>query len=178
MRPIHGNLTPLRERLEEEIERAQTSYGELSVMCIALPELSGAAATLSFRSRGWPRSWGPSCGRSTPWPAMGRATGAAPARSQPRRDRAVGAGLEPLLASLCPTVRIGFACFPEEGPDAASLLSGAQAAAGGAAAREVRSASGAVTQLRIGEQGSSSLMRRCCACIRCWSVWPPAICRC
>lgn len=153
LRPIHGNLTPLRERLEEEIERAQTSYGELSVMCIALPELSGAAATPELSLARVAEILGPKLRPidTVARDGEGRLVLLLPDRNRAETER-LGQGLEPLLASLCPTVRIGFACFPEEGPDAASLLSGAQAAAGGAAAREVRSASGAVTQLRIGEQ--------------------------
>ncbi len=154
LRPVHASLAPLRERLDEELERAQSAYGALSVMCIECrgPSEAGPPAAGELPLAPVAEILGP---RLRVMDAVARDGESRLLLLLPERGAAeagsLGQELRAALAGVLPALRIGYACFPEDGPDGASLVAGALAAAGAAALGEVKSASGAVTRLRVGE---------------------------
>jgi DNA-binding NtrC family response regulator len=152
LRPIHGSLSPLRERLDEELERALSGYGALSVMCIELSTPSDAASPIELPLASLAEKLGPQLRAMDAVARDGhsRLFVLLPDRAGPDTLR-LGQALLPGLLPILPALRIGYASFPEDSSDAASLLAAAQAAAGGAVVGTVAGAGAAVTRLRVGE---------------------------
>ncbi|MBL9003283.1 MAG: sigma 54-interacting transcriptional regulator [Myxococcales bacterium] len=148
LRPIHDSIAPLRERLEEELDRAQTGYRTLSLVVVDLTGLAEVASHLAQVAA----QLSPSL-RSMDCVAQDgeRRLVLLLPESIAAQAVALAQVLLQRMATLTPGARAGVACFPDDGQDSASLLSGAHAAADSAPALQVRTASSAVTRLRVGE---------------------------
>jgi DNA-binding NtrC family response regulator len=147
VRPLHPDLGFLRDRLDEELERAARWLRSLALLVIEAParavldaeQVAGALAGLLSLSD------------------VAALDG--PQRLlvlRPDCDEAAAAPLaERLLAAITPSVpgaRAGYAVYPGDGPRADVLLVAARAAAAQAAPAQVLAAGAAISTLRIGDK--------------------------
>ena len=148
LRPIHDHIAPLRERLEEELDRAQAGYGTLSIVVVELPAIADVAGLLpEVAELLSPQLRASDCVARD---GERRVVLLLPERVASQAS-ALAKSLLQRLQPRVPGARAGLSCFPDDGQDGASLLAGAQAATDAATAQEVRSAASAVTRLRVGE---------------------------
>jgi pSer/pThr/pTyr-binding forkhead associated (FHA) protein len=147
VRPIHDSVTPLRQRLEEEVMRAAQTHRALSLVVLRLeasvsqrralliPTLSRVLRVIDVVA--WE-------GESCLWVLL--------PELDEREASATAARLVTATESLSSAVRAGTATCPADGVEADALFAGARAALAAAPPGEVRSAANTMTTLRIGDR--------------------------
>ena len=151
LRPIFDSVSPLRERMEEELDRARDGLRTVSLIVLELGGPNGSAdvdgllpqlaACISPQLRAMDMVARDGARRLVLLLPELTSSQALP------QAQALLARMAPVLS----IVRAGVASFPDDGQDSASLFVGAQAAADAASPGEARTAGSAVTRMRVGD---------------------------
>jgi DNA-binding NtrC family response regulator len=147
VRPLHEDLTVLRHRLEEEVERALCSHRPLSLCALWTGPLAGSARSQLAQALGGAlrvidvAAWGGADHLIVLLPD-----------SEAQGAQAAAARLVDAAAAVAPLSRAGLAGCPSDGYDVDALLSGARAAMDGAPPGQVGQAAAAAQTLTIGDR--------------------------
>ena len=147
VRPLHEDLTVLRHRLEEEVERALSSHRPVSLCALWTGVLAGSARSKLAHELGAAlrvidvAAWGGTDHLIVLLPD-----------SEAQGAHAAAARLVDAAAAVVPLARAGLAGCPSDGYDVDALLSGARAAMDGAPPGQIGQAAAAVQTLSIGDR--------------------------